>query len=335
MPTQNPVHTSTQAPAVPNSENCSILGLKQAQIKLKKIMCSTTIHAIILHGKQGIGKKNLATIYARFWLCNNTSNKNLECSCKACTTYLSTNNPDVFICSPSPANRMITLSSISGKIGKEQSVKSFSLTTPLVSKNKVIILHDVDCLTRDAAHSLLKILEEPPANVKFILTTSEVSKVLDTILSRCIIVDCDAPTEENLIEKYGPLSLEEELFSYDVPERIELVRKNKDLYNEWHQNLSTILLDSTVPMNLKSYQLAESILNFSAQIEKLSDSSKKIAMLETLLSLTLWWKNIEKKNLTEHSIQKLLALCKTHQSILMNGNLKIQIHALAFQLTSS
>lgn len=58
-------------------------------------------------------------------------------------------------------------------------------TLPFESKYKVYIIDEVHMLTKDAFNALLKTLEEPPAHVIFVLATTELHKVLDTIVSRC------------------------------------------------------------------------------------------------------------------------------------------------------
>jgi len=56
---------------------------------------------------------------------------------------------------------------------------------PTQSQYKIYIIDEVHMLSKGAFNALLKILEEPPKHVKFILATTEIHKVPDTILSRC------------------------------------------------------------------------------------------------------------------------------------------------------
>ena len=71
-------------------------------------------------------------------------------------------------------------------------------TMPFESKRKVYIIDEVHMLTKEAFNALLKTLEEPPAHVVFILATTEIEKVLPTILSRCQVFQFKAPTKEIL-----------------------------------------------------------------------------------------------------------------------------------------
>lgn len=75
-----------------------------------------------------------------------------------------------------------------------EAVRSF----PFSSKFKVYIIDEVHMLSKDAFNALLKTLEEPPAHVVFILATTELDKVPETILSRCQVFSFRKPTEKIL-----------------------------------------------------------------------------------------------------------------------------------------
>src|SRR6185369_8783574 len=73
-------------------------------------------------------------------------------------------------------------------------------TLPFESKYKVYILDEVHMLSKSSFNALLKTLEEPPAHVIFILATTELHKVLDTVKSRCQVFEFKKPTIEILSE---------------------------------------------------------------------------------------------------------------------------------------
>jgi len=73
-------------------------------------------------------------------------------------------------------------------------------TMPYESEQKVYIIDEVHMLTKEAFNALLKTLEEPPAHVVFILATTEVEKLLDTILSRCQVFTMRSPSRAVLAE---------------------------------------------------------------------------------------------------------------------------------------
>jgi replication-associated recombination protein RarA len=89
---------------------------------------------------------------------------------------------------------------------------------PFSSKHKVYIVDEVHMLTKEAFNALLKTLEEPPAHVIFILATTELDKVPETILSRCQVFSfhsvsfgspkraCNASTKAGTESKRRPTS---------------------------------------------------------------------------------------------------------------------------------
>jgi len=72
-------------------------------------------------------------------------------------------------------------------------------TRPLESPYKVYIIDEVHMLTKDAFNALLKTLEEPPQHVIFILATTELHKVLDTVISRCQVFRFNTPSQATLV----------------------------------------------------------------------------------------------------------------------------------------
>lgn len=81
-----------------------------------------------------------------------------------------------------------------------RALKESVQTVPFSSPYKVYIIDEVHMLSKDAFNALLKTLEEPPAHVVFILATTEKEKVLDTIISRCVVFDFRAPEQVEIEE---------------------------------------------------------------------------------------------------------------------------------------
>src|ERR671917_165191 len=78
--------------------------------------------------------------------------------------------------------------------------------TPEADRMKVYIIDEVHMLTAEAFNALLKMLEEPPEHVVFVLATTEKHKVLPTIISRCQSFDFRRPSVETLSEKLNEIS---------------------------------------------------------------------------------------------------------------------------------
>lgn len=115
---------------------------------------------------------------------------------------------------------------------------------PIVSNKKVYIINDSEKMTKESQNCLLKTLEEPPEYVVIILVTSNDSKLLTTVKSRCTKVFFNPLTIENLKEymnsKYE--SIEDSLLSFadgSIGRAIDL-QENKDIYMQINDLLNSI-----------------------------------------------------------------------------------------------
>ncbi len=132
-------------------------------------------HAYLFTGSRGTGKTTCAKILAKAVNCLNLKNCDPCGECENCRGIDSGEILDV-VEMDAASNRGID--DIRGIIDEV----AFA---PAKAKYRVYIIDEVHMLSRDAWNALLKTLEEPPAHVVFILATTEVNKIPDTILSRC------------------------------------------------------------------------------------------------------------------------------------------------------
>ena len=135
-------------------------------------------HSYLISGEIGVGKTTLAFDMARMFNCE--SNDKPCRSCSQCTRIERNVHSDV---------RHIVSKSSTDFIGIQQvkELKSEVYLKPYEGKNRILIIDQIHRLTKEASNSLLKILEEPPENVIFILLTTKFNSVLSTIISRCRI----------------------------------------------------------------------------------------------------------------------------------------------------
>jgi len=138
-------------------------------------------HAILLHGTRGVGKTTTARILAKILNClHNDSATQEPCgACEACVAIADGRFLDVI--------EMDAASHTS--VDDIREVIESSRYKAVAGRGKVYIIDEVHMLSKSAFNALLKTLEEPPPNVTFIFATTELRRVPETILSRCMRFD--------------------------------------------------------------------------------------------------------------------------------------------------
>ncbi len=129
--------------------------------------------AYLFSGPRGTGKTTTARILAKVLNCTNPSDGEPCCECDSCTAVEQGNSYDVFELDAASNNSVEDIRSLIDKV---------SLGTP--GRHKVYILDEVHMLSAGASAALLKVLEEPPEHVVFVLATTDPQKLKDTIRSR-------------------------------------------------------------------------------------------------------------------------------------------------------
>ncbi len=153
-----------------------VVGQEQVTETLKnQIINNRTSHAYLMIGVRGTGKTTCAKILARALNCEHPENGNPCNKCDSCIGIESGSVMDVV---------EIDAASNNG-VENVRALRDEAVYTPASVKKRVYIIDEVHMLTTSAFNALLKILEEPPEHLVFILATTEIHKVLPTILSRC------------------------------------------------------------------------------------------------------------------------------------------------------
>ena len=147
-------------------------------------------HAYLFTGPRGTGKTSTARIFAKSLNCKNGPTVSPCGACESCTDITNAVPMDV-IEIDAASNR---------KVEDTQNILEKILYAPVYGKYKIYIIDEVHMLSNTAFNSLLKTLEEPPENVIFILATTEVHKVLDTIKSRCQRFDFRRITTDDIVK---------------------------------------------------------------------------------------------------------------------------------------
>lgn len=150
-----------------------VIGALQEQLKT-----GTVAHAYLFAGSRGLGKTSVARIFAR---------------------ELKVSEKDLYEIDAASNNSVDDIRSLAENI----------YTLPFESKYKVYILDEAHMLSKGAWNAFLKTLEEPPAHAIFILATTELPKVPDTVQSRCQVFEFRKPSRADLAKLIVSVAKEE------------------------------------------------------------------------------------------------------------------------------
>ena len=199
---------------------------KVKQFLNKAINKNHILHSYLFSGIEGIGKKLFAIEFAKKILCIEQNDE--QENCLSCLKFKSSNHPDFMILEPE--NNVI-------KIEQIRNMQEKISEKPIVSKKKVYIIVDSDCMTKEAQNCLLKTLEEPPEYATIILTTANESKLLNTIKSRCIKVKFNGLLENEINQylKQNEIVVNEENYikiSQGSIGKLLDIKEDEDVYNQ-------------------------------------------------------------------------------------------------------
>ncbi|MCQ2739210.1 MAG: DNA polymerase III subunit gamma/tau [bacterium] len=158
-------------------------------------------HAYLFTGPRGTGKTSTARILAKSLNCKNGPTIHPCGECESCRNITDSIPIDV-IEIDAASNR---------KVEDTQNLLEKIQYVPVNGKYKIYIIDEVHMLSNTAFNALLKTLEEPPENVIFILATTEVHKVLDTIKSRCQRYDFKRITTNDIVKHLRYISEKEDI----------------------------------------------------------------------------------------------------------------------------
>jgi DNA polymerase III subunit gamma/tau len=175
-------------------------------------------HAYLFTGQRGCGKTTVARILAKAINCPNAKESGYE-PCNQCD-----------ICKEITEGRSMDVSEIDGAsnngVDDVRSLRDNVKYPPLHGEYKVVIIDEVHMLSTSAFNALLKTLEEPPRHLIFVFATTEVQKVLPTILSRTQRYDFRRMQLDEIIERLRLISSKEGITIDD--EALLVVAKKAD-----------------------------------------------------------------------------------------------------------
>lgn len=149
-------------------------------------------HALLLCGAQGIGKHQLIERVTQLIQCQQPIDNKACGHCQDCQLHHANSHADFYHIACLDNKSQISIDQIRGLSKK-------IMATGLVNQRRVVVIESINLMTESAANALLKILEEPPKHVYFMLSASSLSHVPATILSRCFKLSLKLPAPEKLV----------------------------------------------------------------------------------------------------------------------------------------
>lgn len=209
----------------------------------------TMPHAIILEGQEGSGRATLALEIAKAMCCGA---ENKPCNhCNNCRKFDNSISPDVVTISLPEGKSTISVDAV-------RDIKSSALKVPCENDYKFYIIRNSEKMTVQAQNAILKVLEEPPSFVVFILITTSASLLLPTIVSRAPVFRMQSFTADELealvLENYPEA---QKLHKADAEGLSYLIRSAGGSLGGVLENLNKKSIGNTS----KRYQRAETFFN--------------------------------------------------------------------------
>jgi DNA polymerase-3 subunit delta' len=164
-------------------------------------------HALLLHGRAGVGKLDFAVHLSQSLLCASPKDGHACDSCPSCTWFKEGAHPDFKYITPedadtsedAPKKRATKKTQISVEQIR-QLIQLLSLTNHSTTGLRIVLIQPAEVLNVASANALLKVLEEPPNNTVFILVSHQVHRILPTVISRCQAIAMPLPEQSVAID---------------------------------------------------------------------------------------------------------------------------------------
>lgn len=293
------------------------------QVKTGKIS-----HAYIFSGERGTGKTSCAKIFAKAINCLNPKDGSPCLECENCKAIEEESTIDI-VEMDAASNR---------RIDDIRNLKDNVIYPPNKLKYKVYIIDEAHMITREAFNALLKIMEEPPSHLVFILATTEIEKVPRTILSRVQRFEFNKIDDTNIKTQINKV-LNDRNIKMDN-EAIDLIIKKAN--GAMRDALS--ILDQVLSYGEDSYDLAKvqsllGVVDFY-DVDRLASAIINKDSKASMESIFMLRKNNKSNNdilasLISYFNDILILKLTANQSYFDNGEYKEFIERRAEQITDS
>ncbi len=162
-------------------------------------------HALLLHGRAGIGKYDFARELSQSLLCAHKNDLGHACdTCSSCNWFKEESHPDFRLLSPEQESEADEEGVTTKKTKKKTQISVaqirdlsdfLSMSSHRSDGARIVLIHPAEALNLASANALLKMLEEPAEGVVFILVAHQLQRLLPTIISRCQKINMPMPTD--------------------------------------------------------------------------------------------------------------------------------------------
>lgn len=167
-------------------------------------------HALLMHGRAGIGKYDFALQLSKALLCSSPNEMGQACNtCASCHWFDDDSHPDFRLLTPEQEAEADEEAALTKKTKKKTQISVaqirelnafLSLSSHQTEGLRIVLIHPAESLNQSSANALLKMLEEPAAGVVFILVAHQLQRLLPTVRSRCQKITMPVPTQSQSLE---------------------------------------------------------------------------------------------------------------------------------------
>lgn len=248
-----------------------VLGQDRVVNVLKNQVESNLIsHAYLFAGERGCGKTSCAKIFAKAINCQNPKNGSPCLECESCKEIEEESTMDI-VEMDAASNR---------RIDDIRALKETVIYPPNNLKYKVYIIDEAHMITKEAFNALLKIMEEPPSHLVFILATTEIEKIPKTILSRVQKFEFNKIGDKEINQQINIILKDLNLEMDDEAKKL-IIAKAKGAMRD-----ALSILDTVLSLNKSYYSIkdVESILGLVDE-DELKDLARSIVNYDQKTSL--------------------------------------------------
>lgn len=236
-------------------------------------------HAYLFSGARGVGKTTTARLLAKALNCHKTTDKpNLNpcrmddpTACPSCTEISESRSMDVL---------EIDAASHTGIDDVRETILESININPVRDRYKVFIIDEVHQLSKPAFNALLKTLEEPPENVVFVMATTELHKVPETIRSRCQEFDFRTIPLQKILDRLKIIATAEKIKVDDAALR-EIARSGMGSMRDAQSNFDQVISFSGEKISIADVSNALGIAStemLTQVLKAISDASPRLVL---------------------------------------------------------